>query len=196
MKNRCGVSVAAVVAAQLAACSVVTPSGSGAVTPADGSTVAVREDLSGRFIALIGPRVQDNPPSFGTPDTNYSCLRSFIDRRTGEAAHQLYVAASYDFNHDWTTAHDGAGQILKFIPISRLMIACDSKRNCSYAEEFAAKLPETELSEYRHGFSVTFTDRAGNAQTFAVSGDQISAQLAALADVQKSTAPASPAATR
>ena len=196
MKNRCGTAVAAVAAAQLAACSAMPPSAPGAATPADGSAVAVREDLSGRFIAVIGPRIRDDPPSFDTPGTNYSCLRSFIDRRTGETAHQLYVAASYGFNHDWTTAHDGAGRILPFIRISRFEIACDSKHNCSYAEEFAAKFQEKELTQNPHGFSVTFTDRARNAQTIMVSPDQITAQLAALAPLQSSAPPASPAAAR
>jgi hypothetical protein len=196
MKSGCGRTLAAVVAMELAACTAVTPPGSGAAKPPDGSTVAVREDLSGRFIAVIGPRVQDSPPSFDTPGTNYSCLRSFIDRRTGATAHQLYVAASYDFNHDWTSAHDSAGQILEFIPISRFEIACDSKHNCSYAEEFAAKFHEQEFIGNPHGFPVTFTDRAGNAQTIMVSAEQITAQLAALKKLQKSIAPASAAAAR
>jgi hypothetical protein len=190
MNNRNGLTVIAAVAAQLAACSVPTPSGPGAAEPADGSTVAVREDLSGRFIAVIGPKILGNPSPVDPPDTNYSCLRSFIDRRTGATAHQLYVAASYDFNHDWTTAHDAAGRILEFIPISRLEIACDSKHNCSYAEEFAAELSKHELTENPHGFSVTFSDRAGNAQKIGVSADQIAAQLAALTELQKSAPPA------
>jgi hypothetical protein len=196
MNYRGGLTIVAVVAAQLAACSVLTPSGPGAAKPADGPTLAVREDLSGRFIAVTGAKIQDNPASVDPPDTNYSCLRSFIDRRTGETAHQLYVAASYDFNHDWTTARDDSGRKLEFIPISRLEIVCDRNHDCSYAEEFAANFSQHELTENPRGFSVTFSDRAGNAQTIVVSAEQITAQLAALAQLQKSTLPVPPAAAQ
>jgi hypothetical protein len=164
---------------QLAACAPLAPPSTG--NPESRSTVAVREDLSQRFVALIGPEVQDDPPYLGTPGTNYSCLRSFVDRQTGETAHQLYVVASYDAKRDWDAAHDDHGTVLKFIPISRLKIACDGSENCSYAEEFAAKIPASELNDNRGGFSITFTDHAGNAQTIVISEEQVARQLAALA---------------
>ncbi len=178
--------VAALLGAQLSACVAATPSaGPAAGKPGGDPVVAVREDLSGRFTALIGPKTQHDPPYLETPYTNFSCLRSFIDRRTGETAHQVYVAASYDANRDWDAAHDDSGKALKFIPISRFKIACNGTVNCSYAEEFAAIIPESELNGNARGFSVTFSDGAGDAQTIAVSGSQIRAQLAALAERQK-----------
>jgi hypothetical protein len=147
--------------------------------------VVVREDLSERFLALIGPRAQHDPPYLGAPDTNYSCLRSFVDRKNGETAHQLYVAASYDAKRDWSAAHDAAGQNLTFLPISRYQIACGPGGICSYSEEFAAKFSESELRQNPRGFSVTFTEAGGGAQTIAVSARQVSAQLAALAELQE-----------
>jgi hypothetical protein len=186
MRPRRGAIAAALIGAQLTACaSPPPPAGPNAETPETGSAVAIREDLSGHFLAVIGLKVQDDPPYFETPGTNFSCLRSFIDRRSGKTAHQLYVAASYDGNHDWSAAHDSAGHVLEFIPISRLEIACDRKDHCSYAEEFAAKLPQNGLTENRQGFAVTFTDRAGKAQTIIVSADQIAAQLTALAQLRQ-----------
>jgi hypothetical protein len=169
---------AALCGLQLAACAPLAPTPGNLESP---STVAVREDLSERFVALIGPEFQDDPPYLGTPGTNYSCLRSFVDRQTGETAHQLYVVASYDAKRDWDAAHDDHGTALKFIPVSRLKIACDGSENCSYAEEFAAKIPASELSDNRRGFSVTFTDHAGHAQTIVVSAEQAASQLAAVA---------------
>ncbi len=180
-------------AAMLGACAPITPPAATA-TAAGGAAVEVREHLSGRYIALIGPKAQHDPPYLGAPDTNFFCLRSFVDRQTGATAHQLYVAASYDMLRDWSAAHDGAGHALEFIPISRLKIACDSTGNCSYAEEFAAELPESELSGNTGGFPVTFTDRAGDAQTIAVSSSQVEAQLAAVARQQNHRA-APPAAS-
>jgi hypothetical protein len=167
----------------IAACAPATPP---PVTSggADRGQMAVREDLSGHFIALIGPKEQHDPPFLGTPDTNFSCLRSFVDLRTGETAHQLYVAASYDVKRDWSAAHDGTGRPLKFLPIDRYQIACGPGDKCSYSEEFAAKLPESELRQYPRGFSVTFTE-PGSSQTIAITAAQISAQLAALAELRK-----------
>ena len=64
--------------------------------PAAGVLVTeAREDSSHRFISFIGPRAQHAPPFLGIPETNFYCLRSFVDRRTGETAHQLYVTDSY-----------------------------------------------------------------------------------------------------
>jgi hypothetical protein len=179
----------------LAACAQATPPPTATGSALNANTVVVREDLSGRFIALIGPRQQHAPPYLGAPDTNYSCLRTLIDRRTGEIANQLYVAASYDQKRDWSAAYDDAGQALKFLPIGRYPIACAKPQgggNCSYSEEFAAKFPDSELSKNPDGFSVTFIETSGgNArQTIAVSPAQVSAQLAALNDLQKKGLPA------
>ncbi len=157
------------------------PLGVGAT--AGGGAVGVRVDVSGRFIALVGPKVQHDPPYLDTPNTNYSCLRSFIDQQTGQTAHQLYVVASYESNRDWNAARDSNGQALQFLPISRFKIACNGKEDCSYAEEFAAKIPEGELNN-AHGFAVTFTDHDGHSQTITVSSQQVAAQIAALAEEQ------------
>jgi len=196
MKQRRGRLVIALFGAQLAACAPMAPASvSAAGDPAATTGVVVREDSSGRFIALIGPNVQFEPPFLGVSDTNVSRLRSFFDRRNGDTAHQLYVAASYEGNHDWTSAHDSAGQALTFIPMSRFKIACDGKDNCSYAEEFAAKFPESELSNNPGGFSVTFTDAGGDAQTVRVSAAQVTAQLDALDALQKHKSGAPPTST-
>ena len=159
IRTRRGAITAALCGLQLVACAPLAPPSTRNLESR--STVAVREDLSQRFVALIGPEAQDDPPYLGTPGTNYSRLRSFIDRQTGETAHQLYVVASYNAERDWDAAHDDYGTVLKFIPISHLKIACDGNENCDYAEEFAAKIPASELNDNRRGFSVTFTDQAG-----------------------------------
>lgn len=149
---------------------------------AGSAAVSVREHLSGRWLALIGPKAELAPPYLGIPDTNFYCLRSFIDRQNGESADQLYVAASYDSKRNWNAARDGAGRVLQFVPISRHPIACDGQGACSYAEEFAADLPPDELHANHDGFAVTFIDRAGERSTITVSKDQVAAQIAALAD--------------
>jgi hypothetical protein len=182
----------------LSACSQLGSSGPSSATagakPGPNSrvpTVEVREHLSGRFIALVGPKAQHAPPYLGTPGTNFYCLRSFVDRKTGETADQLYVSDSYDgAERDWNAARDDAGRAQVFIPISRDEITCDG--GCSYAEEFAANIPENELRASPSGLSVIFTDHAGDVKIVNVSAAQIAAQLAAV-DAQQNAAQ-SPAA--
>jgi hypothetical protein len=179
-----GRASALAILAALGACAAPAPrnttSGSDAAVPA----TPVREHERGRFVELVGAKAQHDLPYLGTPGTNFFCLRSFIDRQTGKTADQLYVADSYDGKErDWDAAYDAAGKPLRFIAISRFEITC--KYGCSYAEEFAANIPQDELLASPEGFSVTFTDRAGDRKTINVSGAQVGAQLQALAAQQK-----------
>jgi len=170
--------------AVLGACSQMAPPGSAAVP--DGA-VEVRE--SGRFVTLVGPKAQHAAPFLGTPGTNFYCLRSFIDRRNAESVNQLYVSDSYDgAERNWDAAHDAAGHPLVFIPISRHEITCAT--GCSYVEEFAANIPESELRANPDGLTVAFTDAAGGEKTISVSAGQIAAQLAAVEAQRRAVLPA------
>lgn len=137
------------------------------------------EDSTSRFVGLIGTKAQHAPPFLGVPETNFYCLRSFVDRQTGETRHQLYVSDSYSgAERRWGAARDEAGHALRFVEISRNQITCDA--GCSYAEEFAADIPENELRANPRGLKIIFTDSSGAEKTITVSGSQITAQLAAI----------------
>lgn len=148
--------------------------------PAAGVLVTeAREDSSHWFISFIGPKAQHAPPFLGIPETNFYCLRSFVDRRTGETAHQLYVTDSYfGAERSWNAARDGTGAPLPFIAIGHDEISCDGR--CSYAEEFAAKLPESLLRAHLDKLTVTFSSSSGDKKTIVVPADRITAQLAAV----------------
>ena len=138
-----------------------------------------REDSSHRFILFIGPKAQHTPPFLGVPETNFYCLRSFIDRRTGETAHQLYVTDSYfGAERGWNAARDSTGAPLPFVAIGHDEISCDA--GCSYDEEFAANLSESALRASPDGLTVTFSSRSGDEKTIVVPGERITAQLAAV----------------
>lgn len=150
-----------------------------APSPQAAGAVAVASEQGGRFIALVGPRQQHAEPFLGVAGTNFYALRSWLDTRTGEAAHQLYVEDSYaGAERHWDRARDGSGQPLKFVPISTNEITCE--RGCSYAEEFGAELPEALLRNSTRGLSVTFGARSGAEKTIAVPGDLVAKQVAAL----------------
>jgi len=148
-----------------------------------------REDSSHRFILFIGLKGQHAPPFLGIPQTNFYCLRSFVDRRTGETAHQLYVTDSYfGAERDWNAARDSAGISLPFVAIGHDEISCGA--GCSYVEEFAANLPENMLQASPDGLAVTFLSRSGDEMTIVVPHDRITAQFAAIDARRASAQPA------
>lgn len=190
------VAAAAVMVLALAACMRPTQPGTPvAAGPAAAAPTGVitKTEHGGRYLVVIGPRQQHGEPFFGITDTNYFALRSLIDRTTGQASHQLLVEDSYGgADRHWDAAHDGWGQTLRFIPISHNELACESGK-CSYAEEFAAAIPEPELRGSPRGLEVTFTDKAGDKKTIAVSSNMIAIQVAAF-DAARASPGAAPAA--
>ena len=176
----------------LAACAQPRPPEAPA-QPSASAVTPTREDIPSRFVGLIGTRARHSPPFLGVPETNFYCLRSFLDRQTGETAHQLYVADSYfGEKRGWDGAHDGAGNALPFTPIGTNEITCED--GCSYAEEFAATIPPAVLLASAQGLAVTFTARSGEAMTIALSGEQIAGQLAAV-DAERRQLPPQTAAS-
>jgi len=156
--------------------------------PATEVTRSVEQD--GKFIALVGPRRQHAEPFLGVASTNFYVLRSWVDTRTGETVHQLYVSDSYaGAERKWNAARDGQGLDLRFVEISRNEITCE--RGCSYAEEFAATLPEALLQASAGGLTVTFFASTGARMTITVPGELVQKQLAAVAAVR----PARPVAS-
>ena len=169
----------------LASCAAVAPPQSPTGTPG----VEAHEDSPHRFITFVGAKAQHAPPFLGIPETNFYCLRSFVDRRTGETAHQVYVSDSYfGSERGWNAARDSAGSPLQFVQISHDEISCDL--GCSYVEEFAAILPESKLRASPGGLSVTFLSPSGAEKTIVISGDTIAAQLAAIAARRNLVVPA------
>src|SRR5712691_7983446 len=190
MKTPTTLSAAALLAA-LAGCAGLSSAPPPSAQPATAVTRSVAQD--GKFIALVGPRRQHAEPFLGVPGTNFDALRSWIDTRTGETAHQLFVEDSYfGAERNWEAARYNAGEKLRFIAISKNEITCD--RGCSYAEEFAAALPEGLLRANPQGLAVAFTARSGAEQTIIVPGDLVEKQLAAVAEARASlpTAAAAP----
>jgi hypothetical protein len=148
--------------------------------------VNLTKQQGGRFIAFVGPKQQHSEPFLGVSDTNFFALRSWLDNKTGETAHQLYVADSYYGGPlNWTGARDADKMTLKFIPISRNQISCE--QGCSFYDEFAAVLPEDYLRAHASGLVVNFTSDQGKTLAVNVPGDLVTEQLAAV-DTVKATA--------
>jgi hypothetical protein len=194
MKTPIALAAAALLLAALAGCAGLPGAPPPGIQSATAVTRATEHD--GRFITFIGPKRPHAEPFLGVPGTNFTALRSSIDTRDGETVHQLYVEDSYfGAKRDWEAARDPAGQTLRFIAISKNQISCDN--GCSYAEEFAASLPEALLRASVQGklagLAISFTAHSGARQTIIVPGDLILKQLAAI-DEARATLPAASAA--
>jgi hypothetical protein len=163
--------------------------------PQPAGAVRLTTEKDGRFLVLAGPNQRHAEPFLGIASTNFYLLRSFIDTRTGETVHQLYVEDSYPgAERNWNAARLAAGGPLRFVPISKNEITCDA--GCSRAEEFAASLPEALLRASPQGFTVVFAARTGIERIITVPSDLIAKQLAAVAAARANpaTAAAIPAA--
>src|ERR1700752_680980 len=178
----------------LAACAQ-RPAPEAPAQPSAAAVAPARGDIPSRFVGLIGTRAQHAPPFLGVPETNFYCLRSFLDRQTGETRDQLYVSHSYSGpERRGDAARDGGGRALRFLEITRHQIPCDG--GCSYTEEFAADIPESELRANPNGLKGTFTAQSGTEKTIPISGSQITAQLAAVDAVHNPALPAASSPSR
>jgi hypothetical protein len=189
-------------AVALAGCSSLDmpPAAQNASLAQSPNAVQVTPQQGGKFIVLAGPKRRHTAPYLGVESTNFDLLRSFIDARSGVVTHQLYVQDSYGGStRNWNAARLPTGQSLRFLPITVSEVTCEN--GCSYAEEFAAALPDPLLRSSPQGLSVVFTSRSGNEKTIAVPSELITMQLAAV-DGARTSHPAaaatvtSPAAPR
>src|SRR5580700_2660397 len=172
------VVTAAIVGATIGGCSLLQNE---KLSPQPGADqVEMTKEQGGKFLAFVGPKLQHTEAFLGVEDTNYFCLRSWLDTRNGEVAHQVYVEDSYyGAPYRWDGAHDADNKKLRFIPISRNEISCD--QGCSYADEFAAGLPEDLLRAHKDaGLAVTFTAQTGKTLSVILPGRLIAEELIAV----------------
>jgi hypothetical protein len=180
--------LAVIAAITLAGCAV-----EGRPAPETPNAVRLTTEKDGRFLVLAGPNQRHAAPFLGVASTNFFLLRSFIDTQTGAIVHQLYVADSYPgAERNWSAARLAYGNALRFVAISKNEITCEL--NCSYAEEFAASLPDELLRTNPEGFAVVFRAKSGAEKTITVPGDIVAKQLTAVATA-RTARPAAAAAT-
>jgi hypothetical protein len=168
---------AALLGLAVSACAANAPTSAPAASGAPKTlTIVVRGDLSPRYIEFIGPKTLFAKPFLDVPDTNYFALRSWLDKKTGDVAHQLYVSESYaGARRTWLGAHAGKGDALTVVAISSHEIACQP--SCSYTDDFAASLSDALLRKSLGGLAVTFTAKGGSEKTIAVPAAVVKAEL-------------------
>jgi hypothetical protein len=148
--------------------------------PETPNAVRLTTENDGRFLVLAGPRLRHAEPFLGIASTNFYLLRSFIDTQAGAIVHQLYVEDSYPgAERNWNAARLASGNPLRFVRISKNEVTCEL--NCSYAEEFAAALPDELLRTNPEGFAVVFSAKSGTEKTITIPGELVAKQLTAVA---------------
>src|ERR1700676_903273 len=125
MKN---IVAAAILGAALGGCSVMTHEKLPTQPGAD--EVEMSKQQGGKFLAFVGPKLQHTEAFLGVEDTNYFCLRSWLDSCSREVARHVYVEHSYyGAPSRWDGPHDADNKMLRFIAHSRNEISRD--QGCS-----------------------------------------------------------------
>lgn len=111
-------------------------------------------------------------------------LRSWLDKGTGIAHHQIYLTTVYR-DRDWwrfSRANDERARPLQFTNIRRDVLSCNTYRECVFRETVGASIDDNVLREFeRVGFSVKFfSNGLGDDPVILLDPQIIRDQLAAI----------------
>ena len=103
-------------------------------------------------------------------------LRSFINKKTKDVTHQLYIYCNYRW--DWrfyNSAYLSGGKALEFTEISR-DVSC-TNGICTYYEHFGVDISDEFLRKNTEGFSVKISAKSGDNAVINVKSNQVIEQL-------------------
>lgn len=109
-------------------------------------------------------------------------LRSWMNKKTAQVTHQLYVTAFYRDKHwrFWGAASDDTSASLSVVKIASEASNC-SDRGCFYQETFGVELTDEFLRIRRdNGFRLKLRAKSGAEDIVTVSATQIVSQLRAV----------------
>lgn len=154
--------------------------------------VRIESDRFSNLVTFHGPDF-GHDSFFGTGRTWH--IRSWVDRRTTLAEHQLYVAIDYvdGARGYWRAANDDVQEMA----VTQLIFDKGSrscKGLCDYSEAIGIDLPEALLeAKASTGFQIKLYARSGDTLILDIPREEIAAQLKALADYRNGPPAASPA---
>ena len=160
--------------------------------------IEVEDDQFSTQATFIGARLVDDSVRGSFKEW---FIRSFVDKRSGEVDHQLYVHVSYvGDRRRYEIATDDHATSLPFARIERDRGAC-KYGNCDYDEDFGLGLRDAVLRERAGaGFQIKVVAHSGDSMILSIAPGQILPQLAAVDAYRRAHAlmgakePASPAA--
>jgi hypothetical protein len=154
--------------------------------------VRIESDKFSHLVTFHGPEF-GHDSFLGTSRTWH--IRSWVDRRTTLAEHQLYVAIDYvdGARGYWRAANDDAQDMA----VTRLIFDKGTrgcKGLCDYSEAIGIDLPEPLLeAKAATGFQIKLYARSGDTLILDIPREEIAAQLKAIADYREGPTAASSA---
>jgi hypothetical protein len=148
----------------------------GAAAAKEATGVQVEDDQFSASATFLGPSEDTNPLS---TDSKAWRLRSWVDKKTLKATHQLYVDVVY--KGEWRmyeTAADDSATAHEVLTIDRSVISC--RYGCTMSETVGVDLTNEFLRAHRSGFAVKVSAHSGDSVILAVSSNQVELQLAAV----------------
>ncbi len=150
--------------------------------------VQVSNDRFDPSAKLVGPELKVDP--FVGIDHD-SRLRTFIDKKTGEVANQLYVHITYT-GKEWKFYETASDDTANFLPLKKITSDsshCDKLFGCIYTEDVVVEFDEATL-EGREGkiYEIKLSPKFGDGLIITVSTEQIALQLAAIREIQETLA--------
>ena len=190
----------------LAACSVpcdheipLIIAGPAAKAPATGQPgrwrITRRNEPLDHRIVLVGEVVPEHPadqPACLVPEDSVR-LESLVDTQTAAVRHELHVTdfiTSTGWRY-WNAAKVANGDTLVFHALDRMVGECSdfSLNGCRHSETFAVDLADTLVrNRLDKGLTVEAGSVTGHSQGFALTAEQLKAQLAAV-DALRRTLP-------
>jgi hypothetical protein len=143
---------------------------------ADTPRVVVEGDQFSEDVTVLGVQALDNP--FLRADTEHWYLRSYVNRKTHTAVHQLYVELGYEgaFNGRYWAADDTAQPY----PVELLYHERCWGPNCSKLDYLGIVIDEATLrANATRGMQVKISASSGYAVILEISAEMIGAQLSA-----------------
>lgn len=146
--------------------------------PPQPQAVEFQDDQFSQEATFVGIEQTDNQTRGTVTDW---FIRSFVDKRSGEVSHQLYVHVSYlGERRRYERATDDRATTLPLSPIERLRGSC-SHGDCDYDEDFALGLRDPILRERAGtGFQVKVVAHSGDSIILTIAPGQIVPQLASV----------------
>jgi hypothetical protein len=155
------------------------------------SGVKIEDSEFEQKIKFVGIDQTYEPRSLNGTFASVWLIRSWMDKSSGKAEHQLYVSVIYNSN-SWrlySSANDQNAQSLRFTSINRDVLSCYRRTGCGYNEIFGVSIDDATLRAARNGgYCVKAYARSGDTDLFCLNRLQISAQLDAI-DIRRPPTP-------
>ncbi|KAA0683606.1 hypothetical protein [Roseomonas genomospecies 6] len=180
-----GVAVATVVAVLVSGCAppASAPFNTTAgIASTEVARVEVKDDSFEKLVKFQGPRLSLGYQPYGIL-VNAANLRSWVDRASGSASHQLYVVDYYEGSgwKFWSRVNGQGGDQLEFVSINREVGSCGRYTGCGHYETFGATIPDKVLRDHAStGYSVKFFAKNGEEKVVTITPQMISLQIEAI----------------